>query len=58
MPSWRARSRIFDAILDWMGIRAEVFDGGLPSMEKSSAFTSQHLVYSKLPRGIMRGGSE
>jgi hypothetical protein len=58
MPSWKTWSGIFDAIPDWMGIRADVFDGGLPNIERSSAFTSQHLVYSKLPRGSMRGGSE
>jgi hypothetical protein len=34
MPSWKTRNSVFDAILDWMGVRADVFDGGRPNIEK------------------------
>jgi hypothetical protein len=63
MRSWKTRSRVFGAILDWMGIGADVFDGCLTKVEKSSVFTSQQLVYSKLAKrhhaqriGVSGGG--
>jgi hypothetical protein len=34
MPSWKARNSVFDSIPDRMGVRADVFDGSRPNIEK------------------------
>jgi hypothetical protein len=34
MPSWKTRNSVFDAIPDRMGVRADVFDGSRPNIEK------------------------
>jgi hypothetical protein len=49
MPSWRARKRVFDAVLGWAGKGMLCLAGGFRTVIRSSALTSQHLVYSKLP---------
>jgi hypothetical protein len=33
-PSWKTRSSVFDAIPDRMGVRADVFDGSRPNIDK------------------------
>jgi hypothetical protein len=59
MPSWKTGSSVFDAIPDLMGVRADVFDGSRPNIEKIlSIYFSAFGLLEAPPRGIMRSGSE
>jgi hypothetical protein len=59
MPSRKTRNSVFDAIPDRMGVRADVFDGSRPSVEKIlTIYFSAFGLLEAPQRGIRRSGSE
>jgi hypothetical protein len=59
MPSWGTRNSVFDAIPDRMGLRADVFDGSRPNIERIlGIYFSAFGLLEPPARGIRRSGSE